>query len=108
MVVEVRYSGDPEDLLAIVIQVEKVMGRLRSVHWGPRIIDVDILVFGQQLLTSQRLSVPHPMLAKRAFVLVPWAEIAPDFQIAGLDATVSALLARLPESERTAVRRITA
>jgi 2-amino-4-hydroxy-6-hydroxymethyldihydropteridine diphosphokinase len=105
MVVSVAFVATPEELMATVIQVEEAMGRQRTEHWGPRIIDIDILAFGKNRFTSQRLTVPHPMLAQRAFVLVPWAEIAPSFIVPGLDASVWELMARLPEVELKGIQK---
>jgi 2-amino-4-hydroxy-6-hydroxymethyldihydropteridine diphosphokinase len=105
MVIQVAFEGSPEDLLAIILQVEEAMGRLRTEHWGPRIIDIDILAFGNQHFTSQRLTIPHPMLSQRAFVLVPWSEIAPAFPVAGHDITVWELLIRLPETDLKTIHK---
>lgn len=99
-VVEVVFEGSPMALLGLVMQVEESMARERTVHWGPRSIDIDILAFGSQQLATQRLTVPHPMLAQRAFVLVPWARIAPQFAVPGQASTVAGLLQRLPAPER--------
>jgi 2-amino-4-hydroxy-6-hydroxymethyldihydropteridine diphosphokinase len=99
-VVEVVFEGSPMALLGLAMQVEESLARVRTVHWGPRSIDIDILAFGNQQLATQRLTVPHPMLAQRAFVLVPWARIAPQFAVPGHDSTVIGLLLRLPAAER--------
>jgi 2-amino-4-hydroxy-6-hydroxymethyldihydropteridine diphosphokinase len=105
MVAEVDFVGSPSELLQTIMEVEEAMGRLRTIHWGPRLIDIDLLAFGDHILRSQRLTVPHPFLAERAFVLVPWAEIAPEFRIPGLDATVANLRDRLPLTELEGIQR---
>lgn len=105
-VVHLQSEVDPHALLSALLEIETAMGRLRTVHWGPRVIDVDILSFGGMQIAGQRLTLPHPHLAQRAFVLVPWAEIAADFQVPGLGATVRELLTRLDPREVDAVRRI--
>ncbi|MBK9450398.1 MAG: 2-amino-4-hydroxy-6-hydroxymethyldihydropteridine diphosphokinase [Bacteroidetes bacterium] len=103
-VVEVTFNGEPEELLFIILKVENQLGRVRSVHWGPRVIDIDLLAFGSEIIVGQRLSVPHPLLAQRAFVLVPWAEIAPNFLVAGIGKTVAELMEELPIQDRQAIR----
>lgn len=68
----------PLDLLDACREVEDSIGRRRSVHWGPRTIDLDILLYDDETVDLEELRVPHPRLGERAFVLVPLAEIAPD------------------------------
>lgn len=106
LVVEVAFEGSPEDLLVLMLETENLLGRQRTVHWGPRVIDIDLLAFGNQILVGQRLSVPHPMLTKRAFVLVPWQEIAPEFLVPGTEKTVAELLDLLPAAELNAIHPV--
>lgn len=68
----------PETLLDQLQAIERQHGRVRTVRWGPRTLDLDILLFGEYELNTERLSIPHPRLTERAFVLVPLLEIAPD------------------------------
>ena len=70
----------PTDLLAAVKSVEQAVGRTETYRWGPRVIDVDILLYGDEMVNSAEpdLQIPHARLAERAFALVPLAEIAPD------------------------------
>lgn len=77
-VLETCTSMTPLSLLHLVKQIEVEMGRIASVRYGPRLIDIDLLVYGQTVLHSETLTLPHPRLFERAFVLVPFAEIAPD------------------------------
>lgn len=73
----------PEALLAVLQGLEAAAGRSRQVHWGPRTLDLDVVLWGEQgqtVITSDRLTVPHPGLCERAFVLVPLAEIAPNWR----------------------------
>jgi len=77
-VLEVRSGLDPRSLLSLAKSVETAMKRVRTAAKGPRTIDVDILLAGQLVLETPDLTVPHPRLAHRKFVLVPLAEIAPD------------------------------
>ena len=75
-VAEIRVKLTPYELFNALQSVEKEMGRLRNEKWGPRIIDLDILLFGQEVVQQEDLIVPHPELHKRRFVLVPLCEIA--------------------------------
>lgn len=81
--VSVATDLAPRDLLARCLAVEATMKRVRQERWGPRIIDVDVLVYRDVILNEPDLVLPHPRITDRAFVLVPLAEIAPDLEIAG-------------------------
>ena len=105
VVLQISFDGEAEELLALAMQIELQLGRVRLAHWGPRIIDIDLLAFGSLAMRSQRLTVPHPMLAQRAFVLVPWNEIAPDFEVVELNACLSDLLKALPDSEVLTIQK---
>lgn len=78
---EVETYLSPEALLDLVQSVEAEGGRQRLERWGPRTIDIDILDYGGQQIQSDRLTLPHPGIAKRAFVAVPLLDIRPDFQL---------------------------
>jgi len=79
MVCQARTSLTPEELLTLAKDIEKKMGRLPAAErWGPRPIDIDILFYGDRVIETPELVIPHPRLTERAFVLVPLAEIAPD------------------------------
>lgn len=85
-----------EALLEALLAIEQVHGRVRGgQHWGPRTLDLDLLVYGDAVIESARLTVPHPGLAERAFVLYPLQEVAPDLVIPRLGA-LAALCARCP------------
>jgi 2-amino-4-hydroxy-6-hydroxymethyldihydropteridine diphosphokinase len=99
-------AGTPQALLSICLDVETRMGRIRTEKWGPRTIDIDILAYNDAVINAPGLTIPHPQLAARAFVLVPWAQIAPHFYVAGLDKTVQALCNALPLIEQTSVKII--
>lgn len=73
----------PYALLAALKELERAMGREASERWGPRLIDLDILFYGERSLDEPGLTLPHKHLFERAFVLIPLAEIAPDLNIAG-------------------------
>lgn len=68
----------PHELLAVLLKVEEQMGRVRTIRWGPRVIDIDILLYGDVQVEENDLQVPHPRMMERRFVLEPLAEIAPD------------------------------
>lgn len=70
---------EPETLLLAVMEIERQMGRERRIRWGERLIDIDILFYGNLVSQSQRLTIPHPFIQERNFVLQPLLEIAPDF-----------------------------
>jgi len=78
LVVAVRADMTPRSLLRTCLDVEKRMGRVRERRWGPRNIDIDILLFDERLVDEPGLTIPHPGMLDRGFVLVPLAEIAPE------------------------------
>ena len=86
----------PKDLLALLLSVEEKMGRIRKERWGPRVIDLDLLFYGDMVISEQGLEVPHPRLHERRFVLTPLVEIAPDVVHPVLKKSASDLLAGLP------------
>ncbi len=91
----------PHQLLYELQRIETVVfKRIRTVHWGPRPMDLDILFFGDLVLTEEELTIPHPRLHERGFVLVPLADIAPDFIHPVLQKSVTELLVSLNTNER--------
>lgn len=77
-VIEIETSLLAEELLSQCQAVEAALGRERSMHWGPRTIDIDILLYENDQVNSDKLIIPHPYLEQRNFVLIPLREIAPD------------------------------
>lgn len=73
-----EVSLAPQELLENLLDIEKQFGRLRRERWGPRTLDLDILLFDNLILDTPKLQIPHPQMRERAFVLVPLAEIAPN------------------------------
>ena len=89
----------PRDLLAATQSVERSFHRERTVRWGPRTLDIDILAMGPLLVDEPDLLIPHARAHERAFVLVPLAEIAPELRHPVLGITVREMLERLPPGE---------
>jgi 2-amino-4-hydroxy-6-hydroxymethyldihydropteridine diphosphokinase len=81
----------PENLLVKLLNIEDQMGRVREVKWGPRIIDLDLIVYGEQVIDSPFLKLPHPLAQSREFVLKPWFAIDPLGVIPGVGAIKSLL-----------------
>ena len=78
-VIEIAFKGNPSSLLTSILDIENKMGRVRIEKWGTRIIDIDILFCGDQMVDEPLLQVPHPQIPYRRFTLIPLVEIAPDF-----------------------------
>jgi 2-amino-4-hydroxy-6-hydroxymethyldihydropteridine diphosphokinase len=81
LVVAIETSLSPPTLLARCLAIEQALGRKRDVRWGPRTLDIDVLLHGDNVLTGPELILPHPRLTERAFVLVPLATLAPGLRI---------------------------
>lgn len=84
---EIQTTHSPRALLDLCLDVEQRLKRVRQERWGPRLIDIDILAFGDHEIHEHGLEVPHPRMFERAFVLVPLLEIAPDFSLGGTQAS---------------------
>ena len=85
------------NLLGFLKETEKLLGRQANFRYGPRLIDLDILFYGNRIIQTPRLQVPHPRLTQRAFVLIPLAEIAPELVHPQNKQTITQLLAALPD-----------
>jgi 2-amino-4-hydroxy-6-hydroxymethyldihydropteridine diphosphokinase len=88
----------PYRLLAFLKKIEGEMGRVETLHWGPRVIDLDILLYGDLQVQRPRLTIPHANITERAFVLVPLADLAPQLVIPGTDRTVNQWLQTVDRS----------
>jgi len=101
--VEIETELSPERVLKEILGVETTMGRVRTSKWSERVIDIDILLYGNIVISSDELTIPHPQLPARRFALVPLAEIAPQFIHPLFHVTTSDLLERcIDELEVTA------
>ena len=103
-VIRVDTPLSPQQLLDKLLQIETDMGRQRLQKWGPRTIDLDILFYEDRIVESSALHLPHPQLDRRAFVLIPMADLAPNFRHPVLQRTIRELVDTLPEWERQQVR----
>ena len=91
----VRTTRDAGSLLALMLAIEKRLGRLRREHWGPRSMDLDLLLFDDAVIDEPGLTVPHPRMGERGFVLKPLAEIAGEVIHPVTKQSIRAMLSRL-------------
>ncbi len=99
-VVAAETSLSPHEFLDFLLGIERRMGRERKERWGPRVIDLDILLFGDEVLDEGGLQTPHPRLHERRFVLIPLRDIAPRLEHPVLHKTIAAILAELEIAEK--------
>jgi len=94
-VVELNTALQPHELLDLLLDIERRLGRVRSRKWEPRVIDLDLILYGDKIIDRPHLTVPHPLMHQRDFVLRPLAEIAPEVVHPKLQMTAKELLQRL-------------
>ena len=102
-VLELETTRTPRSLLGLLREVERAAGRTRDVHWGARTLDLDLLLHGGLVVREPGLTVPHPGMAHRRFVLAPLAELRPEIPVPGADASVGRLLEESPELDLSPV-----
>jgi 2-amino-4-hydroxy-6-hydroxymethyldihydropteridine diphosphokinase len=95
---ELETALGPRELLKICMETEKKLGRVRTIRWGPRVIDIDILWYNGLTVDEEDLQIPHPRMLEREFVIRPLADIAPDMQLAN-GKTVSEVLQEIGHSK---------
>ena len=81
MVIKIETTLIPDKLLEVTMAIEKELGRVRTVRWGPRTIDIDILLYGNEVISTRDLTIPHPGITERDFVLVPLLEVDSDIKL---------------------------
>ena len=98
MVILLQTTKSPFELLAAIHTIEDTLGRQRDEKWGPRTLDIDILLNNNEVIETPGLIVPHPFIQKRRFTLVPLAEIAPDYVHPKLNKTINQILSECPDT----------
>jgi len=91
-VIEIQTEYEPQELLSVCLAIEASQGRERGKKWGPRTIDIDILFYGSLSINEDGLTIPHPEAHRRLFVLIPMAEIAPNYEHPIENQRISAML----------------
>ncbi|OQP04412.1 2-amino-4-hydroxy-6-hydroxymethyldihydropteridine diphosphokinase [Geobacillus sp. 46C-IIa] len=99
MVVEVATTLSPFSLFDVTQQIEREFGRKREIHWGPRTLDLDILLYNHENIETEQLVIPHPRMAERAFVLIPLLEINSHLAIPNISEPLTDIIDRLPDKE---------
>ena len=97
-VLAVETSLSPRELLEYIKGIEKKIGREPSFRFGPRIVDIDILFYGDRIIQEEELIIPHPRIKDRAFVLIPLANIDPDLNYPGTESSISDLLLNVDQA----------
>jgi 2-amino-4-hydroxy-6-hydroxymethyldihydropteridine diphosphokinase len=99
MVIKVKTELEPLELLGVCAGIEEKLGRKREIRWGPRTIDLDILLFNQENIKTEKLIVPHPRMMERAFVIIPLLELSPDIKALETGQPLQDSLKDIPDRE---------
>ena len=99
-VIKIKTCFSPFQLLEKMQAIEVQLGRVRSVHWGPRVIDLDVLGYADQIIKSDLLTIPHPQIHLRKFVLYPFLDVAPDWVLPGMNRSIAQLSTELTDPDQ--------
>lgn len=99
MVIKLSTSLSPPQLLTVCLDVEREIGRIREFKWGPRVIDLDILLYNKENIVMEDLQIPHPRMNERAFVLIPLMEIDSSLVLPSSNAPLVEVLDEIPDKE---------
>lgn len=99
MVIKVKTNLKPFELIDVCLEIENELGRKREIRWGPRTIDLDILLYNQENINSEKLIVPHPRMHERAFVIIPLLEIHTNIKHPTMDIPLKVILEDIPDRE---------
>lgn len=98
-VIKISTSLQPEELLQACLQIELDLGRKRGIRWGPRTLDLDILLYNQENIETESLLVPHPRMQERAFVMIPLMELDPDIKLPNVNTSLDDIVEKIPDKE---------
>lgn len=98
-VIKISTSLQPEELLQACLRIELKLGRKREIRWGPRTLDLDILLYNQENIETESLLVPHPRMQERAFVIIPLMELDPDIKLPNVNASLDDIVEQIPDKE---------
>jgi 2-amino-4-hydroxy-6-hydroxymethyldihydropteridine diphosphokinase len=99
MVIKIYTTLSPFALLDVTQKIEQTFGRKREIRWGPRTLDLDILLYNHENIETEQLIIPHPRMAERAFVMIPLLELNQDIHIPNIAECLVCLIDRLPDKE---------
>jgi 7,8-dihydro-6-hydroxymethylpterin-pyrophosphokinase len=99
-VIEIKTSLNPGELLEVLLVIEDLMGRKRGIRWGPRNIDLDLLLYNDLIIQEKNLTIPHPRLHERRFVLQPLSDIYPDFFHPEMKKSIGELIGILGQEQK--------
>jgi 2-amino-4-hydroxy-6-hydroxymethyldihydropteridine diphosphokinase len=99
MAIHVVTSLKPLELLDVCLKIEEQLGRKREIHWGPRTLDLDILLYNQENMETEKLTIPHPRMSERAFVILPLLEMDPNIMLPTMKEPLKSCLQSKPDKE---------
>jgi 2-amino-4-hydroxy-6-hydroxymethyldihydropteridine diphosphokinase len=99
MAVHVSTTLKPLELLDVCLDIENALGRKREIRWGPRTLDLDILLYNQENIETEKLTIPHPRMSERAFVILPLLEMEPDIMLPTMEEPLKSCLRSIPDKE---------